>query len=324
MATEPRIWVLTDHVESNSNQSIALARKLSKNYELKKIEYNCFAKLPNLFLKLYPLHIKRSIVVSLINAPAPDIIICAKRRLAALAVFLKKYYQSTKKITLFQIMRPSINPKEFDLIILPQHDQFDCVLPNVVRTIGSLHNIDEQIRQVKEQFLANYPIRKHCVAVLINGTNKNYSLSLAEAKELALILKNIAANYSLKLFITFSKRTSQNIQKYFRDNISLSHLVHLSSDDSPSPYPGMLEQADYIITTSNSVSVCSEAVGTGVPVYIYTPSKFFSKKHNYFVQQLIDIGVARRLEEDSVLEAYKYKPLKELDRVVEIIKSRFF
>ena len=53
---------------------------------------------------------------------APDIIMFSGRRTAPLAIYLKKIFKNQTKI--IQIMRPNLSPKEFDLIILPQHDNY--------------------------------------------------------------------------------------------------------------------------------------------------------------------------------------------------------
>ena len=69
--------------------------------------------------------------------------------------------------------------------------------------------------------------------------------------------------------------------------------------------------------------MCSEAVSTGKPVYVFCPSSFKLKKHNYFIQQLVDLGLARRLDVSANnLEKYDYVPLAEISKVAEIINKK--
>lgn len=322
MKSNPTVWALTDNIVGNSNQSISLSSKITENCEIKEIKYNFLAKLPNMILKLFPLHIKRAVLNSLRQSSPPDIIVCAGRRLAVLAVYLKKLYAEQKEVKIIQIMKPCMDPSEFELIILPQHDNFDHALPNVIRTIGALNNVNERILNTRYKFITDYPRKKRFIAVLIGGSTKNYRLTMHNTRELIAILTKIAAQTRVRLFITFGRRTPEHIKYYIEENISSTYLANSPIFSGPCPYPGMLARADCIIATSDSVSMCSEAVTSGIPTYIYKFPEFKSKKHDYFVQQLVDIGVARRLEEKTVIESYEYEPLKELERVSEIVKSR--
>ena len=84
----------------------------------------------------------------------------------------------------------------------------------------------------------------------------------------------------------------------------------------------MLNNAEYIISTADSISMCSEAASTGKPLYIFCPDNFKLQKHNFFIQQLVDLGVARRLEDDTkYLKKYEYKPLSEITRIAKVIKE---
>ena len=68
--------------------------------------------------------------------------------------------------------------------------------------------------------------------------------------------------------------------------------------------------------------MCSEAASTGHPLYIYTPERFASKKHKYFTQQLIDLGIARAIGAKSpALQEYNYTALDEVSKVAKAVKE---
>ncbi|MGC0372044.1 MAG: hypothetical protein DGJ47_000749 [Rickettsiaceae bacterium] len=324
MSISPKIWVLVDDVIGNSNQALELAKKISDDSEIKKISYNKFAKLPNIFLGLFPMHIKKSTLNDLLANDPPEIIICAGRRLAALAVYLKKIFAKNeqREVKLIQIMKPDLSPKKFDLIILPQHDNFNYVLPNIIRIIGSLHNIKDKIVNTESQFKSTYPSMQNFIAVIIGGSNKNYNFKIQDARKMVKSLKEVSRKKSLKLLVTFSRRTPELVKQYIKNNVLSPHIIYCPSNEDYNPYPTMLSKAQYIITTPDSVSMCSEAVGTGTPVYIYNLPNFVSTKHNYFIQQLMDLGVAKQFDDNTqTLESYNYTPLNELDRVAKLIKE---
>ena len=71
--------------------------------------------------------------------------------------------------------------------------------------------------------------------------------------------------------------------------------------------------------------MCSEAASTGKPIYVFCPQNFKLKKHRFFIQQLADLGIVKILEQNTTfLVKYSYEPLHEIDKVVEIVKTRFF
>ncbi len=319
--TSPRVLVLVDNRRGNANQAIDLAEKLGEKFEIKTIKYNIFGKLPNFFLSLFPIHVKKSILLHFKKNTIPEIIISSGRRTASMAVYLKKLSKGKSKI--IQIMRPNLDPKEFALIILPQHDNFNYTIPNIVRIIGALTNVQEKVAKNKDEFDAKYPDIKKFIAVIIGGSTKKYTLTLENAKLLEGIISKVVESHALPLFITFSRRTPANVKKYFREKFSEPNIIYDVVDAGPNPYPVILQKAEYIISTTDSISMCSESASTGKPVYIFCPANFKLKKHNFFIQQLVDLGMVRRLEATTYyLEKYEYKPLSELNRVVNFIKEK--
>src|SRR5690606_27431832 len=114
----------------------------------------------------------------------------AGRRTAVLAVYLKKLSNNKSKI--IQIMRPNLEPKAFELIILPQHDIYNHTLPNIVRILGALTNVQEKLPEIKANFENKYPDIKNFIAVIIGGSTKNYKLTMENAQELGKALGSIA------------------------------------------------------------------------------------------------------------------------------------
>jgi len=318
---KPRMWVLVDNRIGNANQAIDLAEEIGEPFEIKQIEYNKFGRLPSSLLSLFPVHVKKSILKQLKKEQLPEIIISSGRRTAALAVHLKKISNNNTKI--IQIMRPNLEPKGFEIIILPQHDSFNYTLPNVVRILGALTSVQKKLTKEQPEFKNKYPDIKDFIAVIIGGSSKNYKLTMQNAKLLADSLKSIADNHSLPLFISFSRRTPEKIKHYFEKNFSWPNVIYDPASTDPNPYPAILGKAKYIISTTDSISMCSEAASTGKPVYVFCPPDFKLKKHNFFIQQLVDLGIVKRLESSTkYLEKYEYEPLSEIKKVADIIRKK--
>jgi uncharacterized protein len=319
--TKPLIWVLIDKRTGNDNQAIALADSLGFEYKMKLVEYNSFVKLPNYFLSLWPAHVKKSILLKLKSEQLPDFIISCGRRTAALALYLRKI--SDRKTKIIQIMRPDIDPKECEIIILPQHDYFNCTLPNVVRIIGALNNMQAKISDANKELKNSYPGLDRFISVIVGGSNKNWQFSEKNAHSFVEILQNISDNHSIPLFFTFSRRTPDKVKEIIKAKFGSPNIIYDPIDKGINPYPGIIGSAEYIISTADSISMCSEAASTGTPVYVFCPENFYLKKHRFFIQQLVDLGVIKRLESSTkFVEKYDYKPLYEITKIVDIIKTK--
>lgn len=316
-----QILVIIDNRVGNANQAIALANSLGVDYDIIEVEYNYFAKFPNYLLTLWPLHVKKSVINKLTSVGEPSIIISAGRRTAALAVYLKKIYQHKPK--LIQIMRPNIDPRAFEMIILPQHDKFHKVLPNIVRTIGSLNDVKKRLDDVLPQLKLSYPEIRSFIAVIVGGSSKGYNFTEQDAKSLLDVIVRVSENHSLPLFVTFSRRTPEAIKNIFKEKLSWPNIIYDPNDGGKNPYPAIIGAAEYIITTTDSISMCSEAASTGKPIYTFCPDSFKLQKHRFFLQQLIDLGIVKRLDAATdYLEKYDYEPLDEITKVSKLIKEK--
>lgn len=316
------IWVFKDSRVGNTNQAIALAQEIGLRYNIQDIKYNIFAKLPNFVLQYKPIHINSKIIRLITASKLPRLIISAGRRTAPLALRIKK--QSNNEIKVVQIMHPAMPLKHFDLVVLPQHDTFSQVSSNAVRIIGALNNIKSKINIGKQEITLQYPHLQQFIAVLIGGNTKNYKQRHDDARDLLSILIQIANNNHIPLFISFSRRTPSIIKQMIYANFQLPHTVYDPETNKPNPYLGLLSEAKYIISTADSISMCSEAAATGKPLYIYCPYNFKLKKHKFFIQQLVDLGIARRLDHSiTSLHSYSYQPLYEVEKVAKIIRSEF-
>ncbi|WP_341791479.1 mitochondrial fission ELM1 family protein [Rickettsia endosymbiont of Gonocerus acuteangulatus] len=362
------IWVFTDSRTGNNHQAIALAEKLSEEYTVIRLEYNCVAKLPNFLLKYYPVHIKKEILRDILDKPLPDIIITAGRRTAALAFYLKKKLK--KEIKLIQIMQPSLPYKYFEAVILPYHDldlsfcKDSYVIPakagiqqkkklfkkfkvfnslklldsrfrgndigggednehsNIIPINGAINNITQKFAAANLELQKYYPELKEFIAVIIGGNNKKFNFIEKEAIHFSSLLKRIYDNQKTPFFISFSRRTPDTVKSIIKNNIPASTIIYDPTTDTRfNPYIAMLSRAKYIISTADSISMCSEAASSGKPLYIFCPSNFNSPKHKIFVKKLVELKIAKMFDESvTKLEEYSYPPLDEAGRVAKIIK----
>jgi len=330
------IWTLVDDRVGSNNQSIALSERLSRYYIIKKITYNFLVKLPNFIRRGTLVGINRKESDN-VEADFPDVVVCAGRRLSSVALYIKK--KSGGRTFIINIMNPDLPFDDFDLVLLPKHDNISKRLAsseNLFETNGALSRTD--IRRIDEEaerwrsFFKDY--NKPLVALIIGGDTKHHRFNPKDFGAMISDLSNVVNKLSGTLLITTSRRTSPECIIRMRQKLNCDYYLYdwkweqdsrnLMKNPLGNPYFAFLGLADFLIVTGDSISMISEACSTGKPTYVYMPSNSLEKKHLRFCNQMIEQGYVKRFDGNvSILEKYAYKPLNELDRVTEFIYKKF-
>ena len=328
-----KIWILTDDRIGSNNQSIAIGNNIGGECIIKKVVYNKYIKIPNFIRQNSLIGIDKNKSDDLTN-DLPDVVICAGRRLSSVALNIKK--QSNGKTFVINIMNPNLNFGKFDLIILPKHDNTkDKILKkykNVIETDGTLNLVNkERIENETNKWFDTFKdYKKPIVSLIIGGDTKDYKF---DSKQFGLMVKQLSEiinNLNGSLFITTSRRTSDNCLKEIKENLKCEYYLYDWKEDSKNnnvnnPYFAFLGISDFLIATGDSMSMVSECCSTGKPTYIYMPENSIAKKHRRFCENLIKNGVAKEFNSSiSSLEIYNYTPLNEVEKVVDIIKSKIY
>ncbi len=317
--TPPLIWVLADDRMGNVNQAVGVAESLGVAFEIKNIRYDKHGRLPNIIrgAGLLGIDLKNS---SELKAPWPDIVIGAGRKTAPVSRYIKKISGKTK---LIQLMWPGFPYGDFDLIVTPKHDNKKAG-GRIINSIGAPNRISHKIMEAKkaewQTKFAHLPSPK--VALLIGGNTKMGEFTADHAHDLVNKLELFFAGREGALLITNSRRTSANATEILKKEIKIPHHFHDVSSADENPYFGYLACADVIITSGDSISMCSEACTTGKPVYIYAPENITPEKHRNFHKNLYASGCAKPL--DGHLTSWKYSPLNDASYIAEIIRKNYF
>ena len=303
------VWVLLDETVGHNSQTLGVAEALALPYIKKKIFFNKQANLPN-FLKFHPFNTINKKKSDILSKPWPDIIISCGRKLAPIALEVKKRAkQDAKQVMAVHIMWPGYNFGKFDIVAVPTHDRLSWLTKrskNIIRIIGAPNRIN------KDFLLQEYRIWSRTIgelssprfAVLIGGTSKKGQLTMQHAKELIDKLVDVASTTKASLLVTNSRRTPENISSYIEENLRQKIGRHFYFHDvrksTANPYFAYLQLADAVITTGDSISMCSEASSTGKPVFIFAPEGLVPLKHKKFHEDIINTGYAHYFDEFSI------------------------
>lgn len=310
------LWVLLDSRMGSVGQARGVIKFLDNNkYEIveKNLEYTKLSGLPN-FLRgktlvgLTP-QSKKQII-----SPFPDLVLSTSRRTVPIARYIKKQNRTTK---LIQLMHPGkTGLKEFDLVLVPEHDKNKKTYPNIHYIVGAPHRISEEsIQEAKQKWLPEFEsLPKPLTAVIVGGSIKKKEFSLSNATDLGDKIRMLKEKTGGSVLITTSRRTGEKAEKAIMSALQgIPSHTFLWGEKKENPYMGYLACADNIVVTGDSVSMCCEACGTNKPVFVFTGKKWLTRKHIRFVASLYKNGYAVALKERNL----EFNPKKALNAAVD-------
>lgn len=311
--SKPTCWIVTEGIAGTENQCIGVAEALGLDPVIKRVKLKTPWKQLSPWLRWGMEHAFDA-DSSPIAPPWPDLVIASGRKSIAAALHIKGRH---KKTFLVQLQDPRIDPGHFDLVAVPQHDPTRG--KNVLVTVGAPNRITkeklEAARKLWGDKLSRVPEPR--VAVLIGGSSKAHSMAKSNAEALAQQL--LAIRDKCGLMITASRRTGEENAALLREKLDGHDRVFFWDGTGDNPYFGLLAMADYLIVTEDSVSMTSEALCTGKPVYI-AALEGGARRLDLFHKILQEQGYTRPFT--GVLESWSYAPPEDAKKVAAEIGKR--
>ncbi|PBJ83935.1 nucleoside-diphosphate sugar epimerase [Lysobacteraceae bacterium NML93-0399] len=308
-----RIWAVSDGRAGNARQAEALAAALSPRAEAVHLA----PRAPWRWLAPRRLpaadHAFGDAYAARLDG-APDLAIGCGRQ-AALATRLA----GTRGARTVQILDPRIDPRRWDLVVVPEHDSLRG--ENVLVARGSLHPVDDAwLADARAAFPALGALPGPRIAVLLGGDSRHGRFDVAAFDALASRLDALVAREGGSLLLTASRRTPPAVCAALRRRYAgRAACVWVDAQDGPNPYAGMLGWADRIVCSWDSVNMLSEACATRAPVFVFAPGQLDGGPQR-FVEGLIADGRVRRF--DDTLSAFEVTPLRETARIAAAVRER--
>ncbi|MCP4923399.1 MAG: hypothetical protein GY915_05115 [bacterium] len=306
-------WILCDAEKVGTlNQCIGLSQALGLTPET----YSLVAQGVWRFLpaRFWPCPLKG--VTPKLAPPWPDLIIGAGRQSAAPAARIRRLSQGKTKVV--QILDPRMRSELFDLIIAPEHDGLYGT--NVLTTLGALTKLSQdQLDSAATQFEPELKyLPRPLTSVFVGGASSAYKFGKAEAQKLVEDLKKIIQDTGGSVALTPSRRTCSEAKGILREG--LKELPAVMWDEiSENPYFGYMALGDFLMITSDSVSMICEACFTGKPTYLY-PLPGQSKKIERFHKSILSKGHGRLFQ--GGMDSFEAVPLRETERIAQEVKKR--
>lgn len=318
MTENSKIWVLSEGIAGTENQCLGIAEALGGQITIKKINLRLPWRLFSPYLSVCegPWMLTRN--SDDVAPPYPDVVIAGGRKAIGMARYIRRVSQQT---VVCVVQNPRVNPASFDVVAAPVHDAL--IAPNVVITDGSPNRISQKwlsSAQIKwADALGALPRPR--IAVLVGGNSKSHRMTPAALSGLIDHLKTLRTRNNASLMVTVSRRTPAPLAAQLAREISGPNTL-IYDGAGENPYAGYLAHADYIVCTSDSASMLSDAATTGKPVFLYRlPGG--SAKFDRLYAHLAVRGVIRDLTpcEGEPLAPWSYAPFDDSSRVAEAIKT---
>lgn len=303
----PTVWIITEGIAGTENQCIGVAEKIGFPYEIKRIQL----KQPWRTLSPYLGFENSYTFCPSLSPPWPDILITSGRKSVAAARYIKR--RSPCKTFSVHIQNPKISSRNFDLVAVPRHDDYNG--DNVIVTDASPNKITGEILERSKDSFDFSTHQSPRIAVLIGGKSNAYSMD----KEMTETLARDISRLEGSLLITCSRRTGEENTHILKKTLDNGHNFFWDGTGD-NPYFSMLAQADYILVTSDSASMISESCTTGKPVFMI-PLEGGAKRINRLHSRLLSSGKMKLF--NGIVEDYSYEPLNDAQMVADEIKKRF-
>lgn len=262
MSARPRIWVLLGSRLGDNNQLLALAEGLGVPFETRTLSYRRSARL---VMKLFPRSIAHLTQSSRqwLQPPWPDLLIGIGRRSVPVARSIRA--RSGGKAGIVRLGHPRAPNTLFDLVVTtPQYPVPDA--GNVVRLPLAMNRFaTPPAPSTEEQCLLDSLPRPHLLLSL-GGNAPMWRLDLDELAGAIDRLVRRARREKGTLLVLPSPRTPADAIALIKQATNGAKEAVLAGPELR--YAVALADADAHFVTAESVSMISEAIGTGRPVGI--------------------------------------------------------
>ena len=303
--------LLTEGMHGMVSQVEGLAKALDLDFIHEKIELNNFWKfLPP---KITP---AKSFVFKNKVEEYFNIVISCGRKSVIPSIYLKKKHKN--KIINIHIQDPKVSLKNFDFVVVPEHDGLTG--KNVLTTKGAIHYLTKDELVLSQDYLkSKIDPKKKIVSFIIGGPNKYYSYDDNVMDKVFLNIKKNFIQNNYQAIIIPSMRTPEKIIENAKNYFDNNQIIIPSVDKKA--YLSSLQLADHIVVTCDSTSMISEASLTGKPIYV-AQMPAIKKNHRFkdFFELFKSLNIIKNL--GTSVEDWNYQKLDETQRVSSYIKDK--
>lgn len=273
------VWVLIGQRTGDNNQLLRLAGEIGLPFRTLELRYNALYRIPPPLIGASLTTLKRASRAQ-IQPPWPDLVLGIGNRSVPAALAIRELSGGRAKLA--RLGNPRLDPSRFDLVITtPQYGVPDA--PNVIRLpagISTAPKLDPNREEA--DWLARLP-RPHRL-LLIGGDTFMWTLPPDRLAAAVLELKRRCQSDGGSVIAVSSARSS----KAALDSVAaaLRGSEHGLVWGRFPRYPVLLDDADEIHVTADSVAMISDAIATGKPIGLVEPENTIAGQILYALSRL--------------------------------------
>tara|TARA_Y100001970_G_scaffold80312_1_gene102035 strand:- start:417 stop:1373 length:957 start_codon:yes stop_codon:yes gene_type:complete len=304
--------LLTEGMHGMISQAEGLARGLELDFIHEKIELNNFWN----FLPPKITPAKNFVFKNNLDNDNFNIVISCGRKSVIPSIYLKNKFKN--KIINIHVQNPKVSLKNFDFVIVPEHDSLTGA--NVISTKGAIHYLTKDELVLSQNYLkSKINPKKKIVSFVIGGPNKYYNYNDKMIDDIFVKIKKNFIQNNYQAIIIPSMRTPKNVIQRAQNYFDKEQII--ISDIDKQAYLSSLQLADHIVVMCDSTSMISEAALTGKPIYVaQMPPKKNNKRFKDFFKLFENLNIIKNL--GTTVEDWSYQKLDETQRVSSYIKEK--
>ena len=266
-ARELKIWVLLGPHRGDNNQVLALAEGLGLPFETKQLRYNRWRVLQPKLLGASLLSVSRDSRAPVLGDP-PDLTISTGHRSVPVVQFIRR--RSEGRTRSVHIGFPRLSPDRFDLVVAtPEYPIPDD--PNVMRIPLALSRTRPTAEADSPGDERTAPFDQPRNLLVLGGPTLYWDLRQEDVAYAVSSLLDRATTEGGSVLIVGSPRTPAAALQAVDQQLATSRCpAMLVPMNGPPTYAQLVEAADRMFVTADSVAMVSEAVTSGKPVGLVT------------------------------------------------------
>jgi mitochondrial fission protein ELM1 len=239
----------------------------------------------------------------------PDAIIHSNPTPEELRVLHDLFQQAERKTRIIMLGNDTYyNDSLVDLILIPQYTgEIKSGHSPVIRFRGHpsivsylRHKIDRPNTTPWWMNVMPPPI----LGVLVGGSTRFKSFTTSDGIDFGKRLESFAASGFGSVILSSSRRTPDSALMAIFQQLAHTPLIFIDGKGTrlPDPEIGMskemfdiLAHADQLLVTGDSLSMLSDAVATGKPVWVYADEKFLEPRHQRLILEYHRLGLIKIL-----------------------------
>lgn len=261
----PRIWVFPGNRSGDDAQVYALAEELGLPFETRPMRYNWRFRLGGRHMGASAISIVKTIREHTLVPPWPDVILIAGKHPVPVARWVQK--QSGGRTRLVFIGHPRVPPETFDLVFTTRSYLTPAGASMRLLPVALSRYRDPPTATQEEHAWLDALPRPHLL-LMLGGNTRHWTMRPRFTAEAAAELARRAESAGGSLIVVRSPRTREDVLDAIEKRLDGAACEwRVVRQDFPS-FPVLLDDADELFPTFDSISMISESVITGKPTGI--------------------------------------------------------